>query len=118
MKVSYPEQVESPEDRAFLEQATNLLEKTMGTTSSGMANINSTDDVTATWSMQKQHGRTIYVLTLSDPTSEVRTEFLPSDLKYPSQARFLPFNMARLWGDLLEKRSHKQLEKLWQGGHQ
>ena len=62
--------------------------------------------------MRTGHGPPIYVLTLSDPIGDqVSAQFYPSDLRGPNAAH-LPFRMARLWGDLLERHSHKQLEEL------
>lgn len=112
MNIIYPDRIDSPEDSVLLRQASNLLERAAGTTASGMAAIGTTSNVTAAWSLQKRNGRPVYLLKVSDADSEVSAEFLPSDLRNPAQARFLPYHMARLWGDLLEKRSHKQLHEL------
>ena len=112
MNVIYPDKVDRLQDSALLQEATKLLEKTTRTTSSGMPAVSSASDVTAVWSLQERDGRPVYVLKLSDPASDATTEFLPSDLRNPGQSRDLPFRLARLWGDLLEKRSHKLLEEL------
>ncbi len=123
MNVIYPQSVE-PSDRPLLERATRLLEALVNTTSSGAPAINTTSstglatigtpqDLTATWSKRTEDGHLIYVLTLSDPVAQVSAQFYPSDLQDKAYSPpLLNFRMARLWGDLLEKRSHRQLEKL------
>ena len=68
--------------------------------------------------MRTAYGQPIYTLTLSDPVAEVSADFYPSELRDQASPPLLPFLMARLWGDLLEKHSHKQLEELMKLGRE
>ena len=48
-------------------------------------------------------------LKLSDPTGKVVATFEPSELK---DRRHMVIRLNRLWSDLLQLRSHAQLERL------
>jgi hypothetical protein len=123
MEVVYPEPLD-PSDRTLLEKATRLLEGSMVATSSGAPAINtisgglptigtSPTGVKAAWSKRVEHGRLVYALTLSltaDPSIEVNDKLYPPDLQDRASPPLLPFRMARLWGDLLEKYSRKQFQ--------
>jgi hypothetical protein len=115
MNVTYPDIYTSPEDRVLLQKATELLERTIGTTSSGLASIGNTSGIRATWTLEQRNRRPVYVLKLSDATSNVSDDFLPSELRDQAKPPMLPFRLARLWGDLLEQRSHRQLGELMKG---
>jgi hypothetical protein len=89
------------EDFALLQRATKCLEEVLG---------KSTNDVQAEWDQrQDARGRATYTLRISDWTGSVSVDFTPDELQSPSQVRY---RMLRLWGDLLQIRSHKQLEEL------
>jgi len=114
MDATYPESI-SPTDRSYLVEATKLLERTINT--SGLPSITSRD-VKIYWSKKTEHARLLYVLTITDPDthSEVSDVFYPSDLQDRASPPLLPFRMVRLWGDLLEKNSHKHLQELLKMG--
>jgi hypothetical protein len=64
------------------------------------------------WKLTKDAmGRLLLVLRLSDFTGYVETRFEPAELE---NLEALRFKLHRIWGDLLEARSHEQLEKLRQ----
>ncbi len=121
MNITYPENVD-PMDRVLLEKATKLLEKTITTTSSGVPAMNTTSgglpsigtarNININWTSKKDNGRLFYVLTVSSPDAEANAVFYPSDLHDRAFPPVLSFRMARLWGDLLEKHSHKQFREL------
>jgi hypothetical protein len=123
MVITYPHDI-APLNRALLEKATQILESTMNKTSSGGPAINTSGSVPTfggertnihvTWNTKKQHGREMYVLTIADSDDDVSVNaaFSFSDLQDRSTPLQLPPRMARLWGDLLEMRSHKYLRQL------
>jgi len=84
---------------ALLQQATKRLEEVLGPS--------------AAWVMVRwdQHGngngRSHFTLWISDWTGEVSSSFSSEELRSYSQERY-PW--LRIWGDLLQVRSHKQLE--------
>lgn len=122
MNITYPEKIDL-QDRSLLEKATRLLEGTMTRTSSGGPAINTTgdyprfggegSDIRAIWTAEVENSCQLYRLTVSDPLAEVSVNavFSPSDLQDRGLPRRLPYRMARLWGDYLEKRSHEELRK-------
>jgi hypothetical protein len=68
--------------------------------------------VRAEWDLtQDERGRDLLTLTLSDYSGEVTTRLTPADL---ANAGLLRVRFHRLWGDLLQVRSGKQVEKLQQ----
>src|SRR5438128_50772 len=67
-------------------------------------------EVRAEWSHRlDSQGRPLIRLQLSDYTGSVEADFAPDELEKPRQVRY---RLHRLWGDLLQVRSHKQLEEL------
>ena len=67
-------------------------------------------EVRADWSLVADHqGRTIVRLDLSDFTGRAEAKFSPDEMENPRQVRF---RLYRIWGDLLQIRSHKQLKQL------
>lgn len=73
------------------------------------------NDITASWTRRIDRGDTIYSLTVSDSTGQsVSEDFNQSEIRN----RLLPFRITRLWGNLLEKRSHIELNKLLKMGQE
>ena len=67
-------------------------------------------EVSEDWSMENDpQGRPLISLDLSDYIGRVKTQFAPDELGDPSELRR---RLYRIWGDLLEIRSHKLLENL------
>jgi hypothetical protein len=67
------------------------------------------------WSLEKDpKGRPLVRLRLSDFTVKdgVKDEFAPDELENPGELRY---RLHRLWGDLLQDRSHKLLRNLVDG---
>ena len=65
----------------------------------------------AEWSLiQDERGRELINLRLSDWTGSVEYRFAPEELSSPAQIRR---RLHRLWGDLLQVRSHVQLDSNW-----
>ncbi|HWG45198.1 MAG TPA: hypothetical protein VN688_20710 [Gemmataceae bacterium] len=87
----------------LLHQATSCLEEIIGSF---------TDEVRAEWDRGKDpKGRTLYTLRLSAWTESVSATFTPRELR----ARDLRYHLIRLWGDLLQVRSHTLLKNLTKG---
>ncbi len=85
----------------LLKQANSRLEETLGT---------SAERVKAEWDRTEDNpGRTQYTLSLSDWAGIASTRFTPRELHSADEVRY---RLHRLWGDLLQIRSQKQLEKL------
>jgi hypothetical protein len=101
MNVTYRDGAgERGEGHRLLQQATARLEEVVGS---------SAGQVQAEWNRTKDsRGRTIYTLRLSDWTGTVSADFAPDEL----QSSSLRYRLLRLWGDLLQVRSHKLLEGL------
>ena len=121
MDVTYPPSV-NPIDKPYLERTTELLKTTIKTTSSGVPttsgefpSIATTRDVGISWSTRAVPGQPSYLLTITSSGVQVSSEFYPADLQDRSPSPLLPFRMARLWGDLLEKLSHKQFGEFMKG---
>lgn len=94
----------SKNDESFvpLKQVTKLLEEVLG---------QSSESARAEWDMAKgERGNPVYVLGLSDGIGgEARTEFTPGELRDVTELRR---RLRWLWGDVLQDRSHRQLEAL------
>jgi hypothetical protein len=109
MNVTYSPRIErGGQGHRLLEQATQLLEEVLGQ-SAGL--------VAAEWDqLVDERGRKYYILNLSDPGAGTRTvKFAPGELSSPTHLRY---RLYRLWGDLLQDRSHKQLKELTRAGDQ
>jgi hypothetical protein len=86
---------------AIAEQLTPRLEKILGI---------SLGKVQAEWDREKDaEGRPLLVLRLREWSGEVEGRFSREELKDPNGMNYL---LSHLWGDLLEIRSKKQLQKL------
>jgi hypothetical protein len=75
----------------------------------------STEEVREDWSLEKDpKGRTLVRLKLSDSFVKdgVKDEFAQEVLENPGEMRY---RLHRLWGDLLQDRSHIMLKKLMDG---
>jgi hypothetical protein len=100
---------------------TNVHEKIRSNESlcSGVAQANalleaesgpSAGQVAADWDLTRdESGRNVLTLTLSDYSGAVTARFTPEDL---ANAGSLRIRLHRLWGDLLQVRSGKQVERL------
>jgi hypothetical protein len=104
MHVNVQEKIRNnPELASAVVQATNLLEAEVG---------QSNGSVTADWNLiRDDSGRNLIGLTLSDFTGSVAAQFTHDEIM---QSPRVEGRLVRLWGDLLQVRSHKQLEKLKQ----
>ncbi len=68
------------------------------------------EGVSVKWDLAEDaRNRPVLVLKLSDVTGTVSATFEPSELEVP---KLLESRMNRLWGDLLEIRSHSQVKRL------
>ncbi len=106
MRVTYSETTRQAGELFRLAQAaTDQLEKVLGP---------SAELVDAEWDRagSAANGDGL-ALTLRDRTGEAQTFFSSRDLKNPSR---VSINLHRLWGDLLQVRSHKQRRDLLGGG--
>jgi hypothetical protein len=108
MNVTYSDKAKQwGEGYVLLQQATKRLEEVLGS---------SAGQVKAEWDRTEDaKRRIIYTLRLSDWTGSVSAAFTPDELQSPSLMRY---RFVRLWGDLLQVRSHKQLEELTGAGRQ
>lgn len=105
MNVTYPDRAKQVEGFFLLEQATACLTEVLGP---------SAEQVRIEWDrMEDACGRAVYTLRLSDWTGEASGNFSLEELRSSSQLRY---RLVRLWGDLLQDRSHKQLKALTSGG--
>jgi hypothetical protein len=90
-----------PKLQTLVEQATQILGQLLGP---------SRGTVSVEWDLAEAGNReAILVLRLSDLTGTATATFGPSELQDESRMRA---RLNRLWGDLLEIRSHKQVERL------
>jgi len=81
--------------------ATRLLDEVLG---------NSAALVEAEWSQrQDERGRPLIALRVTDFTGAAETQFIPEELLDTPQLRD---RLHWLWGDLLQDRSYKQLQRL------
>jgi hypothetical protein len=101
MKVVYTEKAKQRgEGLALVQHATQRLEEI----------VPSTGPVVAEWDRTEDHtGRPRYLLKLSGFDSEVRDEFAPDELASDPE---MGVRLSRLWGDLLQVRSHKLIQEL------
>ncbi len=98
MNVIYSDEVRNEGE---LQRATKVLEEVIG---------RSFEKYTAEWDKTADgNGRSNFRLRLSDRTGEIRAEFAPAEFQNQSHLRR---RLIRLWGDLLEIRSHKLLDDL------
>ncbi len=68
--------------------------------------------VAADWSLdQDERGRPVLTLRLTDVNDSATGRFSPEELANPSH---LGIRLVRLWGDLLQERLRKQVQKLHQ----
>jgi hypothetical protein len=99
MNVTYTDQ--AGQGDGLLQRATALLEEVIGPASGR---------VSAAWGREENgRGRPVYTLRLIDGPEEVTAAFTPEELR---DARALRYRFIRLWGDLLQTRSHRQLKEL------
>lgn len=93
------------EGLALLQHATKRLEEVLGP---------SAGQVTAEWDRAEDgQGRLVYTLRLSDWTGAATAVFDSDELQSGSHMRS---RFYRLWGDLLQIRSDKQLQELMGSG--
>ena len=91
----------APELSALVRRANEFLESQLG---------RSSKLVSATWRLLRDDRESSHVrLEVSDQTGRVEAVFTPDDLKneWQMQGRII-----RLWGDLLQIRSHREIEEL------
>jgi hypothetical protein len=102
MEVRYSEKARQPREvGALLERATQMLENVVGASAGAVrAEWDRADDL---------KGRPIYSLLISDFGDSAQTRFAPDELQRPNHVNV---RLHRLWGDLLEARSRRQLEEL------
>lgn len=103
MNVSYSDATKQWQNGYFelLQQATMLLEGIVG---------ESANRVSAEWDCVKDaRGRLILSLTIRDATGQATAHFTPDELSVNREMRY---RLLDLWGDLLQVRSHRLLEKL------
>jgi hypothetical protein len=102
MKVEYSAKVKRSDAwLGLLQEATARLEEVLGP---------SAPWIIAAWDQEENGtGRVVFKLCIRDWTGEVCSSFTPELLRSYAQDRY-PWR--RLWGDLLELRSHRQLEEV------
>lgn len=89
---------------ALVRRANELLELELG---------RSSHQVSASWSLaHNERGRPFLRLEISDWTGRAETTFAPDELKSDGHTQG---QMIRLWGDLLQIRSHKLLDEIQAG---
>ncbi len=103
MKVSLEPKInDDPELLSKIEAANKLLEDLLGP---------SADQVEADWSLSdRAKGHFLVNLTVSDWTGSVGYRFAPEELRNSAHMRM---RLHRLWGDLLQVRSHVQIDENW-----
>jgi hypothetical protein len=88
-----------------IRRANHILERVIG---------QSSGPEIAAWTLsQDERKRPLLLLRLSDSSSFVEGKFDPEELEDGEQ---LWFRLNRLWGDLLQVQSHKQLQRLLELG--
>jgi hypothetical protein len=102
MNITLPESLQTANgETAALQAASKELEEIAGTT---------IIPAKAEWELiRDQRGNRHYKLKFSDYLGEVSGEITATELRSPRQLRH---RLIRLWGDHLQMRSHKLLEKL------
>ena len=88
--------------RSLVDNANRLLESELGP---------SGDTVSASWQLEDNQGRSQLWLEIEDWTGRVKTKFSLEELASPRQTSA---RLVRLWGDLLQIRSHRQIETVTQ----
>jgi len=89
-------------DELLALQATQRLEEAIGPPA---------PRVSATWDLDEdERGRAAITLELADATESAKARFEPSELARDSNRTRLRF--IRLWGDVLQEKSHRLLQKL------
>ncbi|MCI0643123.1 MAG: hypothetical protein L0Y72_13945 [Gemmataceae bacterium] len=87
--------------KSAVEQATDLLEREMR---------NTAVPTSVHWNTESdEHDRPVLALTLADRYGVLKERFDLKEWKNPSR---LQSRLHRLWGDMLQMRSQKQVEKL------
>lgn len=103
MVIDLPKEPLSADERQLLADASALFKHEIGEKSSDFARVQwnrRTDD----------RGRTLYHLSISDPwAEEVGTDFAKDELENQLHLRY---RLYRLWGDLLQRRSDRQHERV------
>lgn len=82
---------------SLVDKANRLLEIELGP---------SGDTVSASWQLEDNQGRSQLWLEIEDWTGRVKTKFSLEELASPRQTSA---RLVRLWGDLLQIRSHRQI---------
>jgi hypothetical protein len=103
MSTTYTQRLhDRPELLNAAQQASTVLDDVLG---------ESAERVDATWdAITDQKGRELVVLTVQDPfAGAVSTEFSPDEFQ---SRRHLDRRLYRFWGDVLQTRSHVQLDQL------
>src|SRR5437870_3748843 len=104
MSVTYSDNVQQEQGFDRLQRATRLLEEVLGSAAGR---------VRASWDCgNDEKGRTVYTLHLADGPEELSTTFTLADLQRPREVRY---RLIRLWGDVLQIRSQRQLRALTSG---
>lgn len=104
MKIIYSEALRQSSDLfALAQQATRVLEEVVG---------RSFLPIVAEWDrIADSQDRPLIVLRLSDGTEKVMAHLAPTEL---TDAENLDIRLSRLWDELLEATSRKQLERLFE----
>jgi hypothetical protein len=87
---------------SLVDKANRLLESELGP---------SGDTVSASWQLEDNQGRSQLWLEIEDWAGRVKTKFSLEELASPRQTSA---RLVRLWGDLLQIRSHRQIETVTQ----
>lgn len=96
-----PTILEIPELAPTVQHSGEILERILGP---------SAGQIAATWHLGRDNRhRQVIELELTDHTSSVHGQFFPEEL---NQVDRFEGRLLRLWGDLLQERSHKQLARL------
>ncbi len=106
MNVTYSDKARQwGEGYTLLQHATKRLEEVLGQSAGG---------VKAEWDRREDaQGRVVYNLRLSDWTGSVSEDFSPDELQSGSHMRV---RLHQVWGELLQARSHRQLQELMGSG--
>jgi hypothetical protein len=102
MKVIYTDRGRPwPEAAQTLGEATGWLEDAIGASAAR---------VTAEWDRTTDDkGHAQYNLRISDSVDRANASYAPDEIRSP---RHMRFRLLRLWGDLLQARDHRQLQRL------
>jgi hypothetical protein len=112
MIVNYPIKYAGPNDEASLREATKLLEAKSSTPGSARAGLGN-DNLTATWTYAETQDGPGYILKVSGGESEASAEFPLEFFRSKAKRDFPSYRITRLWGDLLQERSHRLLQEIW-----